>query len=144
MKGAVSQEVIDFGAGYLIGYNVNIENCPFCNGVLTDISISDDDFLCIRKISNCNRELLEAMIKLRDTDIIEYNLKMSQFRTQVEQQESIKQQLSEQSKVHCPYCNSTNVKKISGTERVASLAILGIFSKKINKNFECNSCGGTF
>lgn len=50
----------------------------------------------------------------------------------------------EQSKVHCPYCNSTNVKKISGTERVTSVAMMGIFSKKINKSFKCNACGGTF
>ena len=46
--------------------------------------------------------------------------------------------------VECPYCHSTNVKKISGAERVASVAMLGIFSKKINKSFKCNNCGGTF
>jgi len=47
-------------------------------------------------------------------------------------------------KVECPYCHSTNVTRISNTERVASIAMLGIFSKKINKNFKCNSCKATF
>lgn len=47
-------------------------------------------------------------------------------------------------KPHCPYCNSTNIKKISGTERVASIAALGIFSKKINKSFKCKNCGATW
>lgn len=55
-----------------------------------------------------------------------------------------KKQQREQSKVHCSYFNSVNVKKISGTERVTSVAMMGIFSKKINKSFKCNSCGGIF
>lgn len=46
--------------------------------------------------------------------------------------------------ISCPYCKSTNTKKISATERVASIAMLGIFSRKINKSFKCNNCGGTF
>ena len=46
--------------------------------------------------------------------------------------------------ITCPYCNSTDTKKISGTERVVSVAMLGLFSKKINKSFKCNNCGGTF
>lgn len=46
--------------------------------------------------------------------------------------------------VSCPYCNSTNVKKISGTERAISIVTLGILSKKINKSFKCNNCDGTF
>lgn len=46
--------------------------------------------------------------------------------------------------VECPYCNSTNVSKITGTERAISVIGLGIFSKKINKSFKCKKCGGTF
>ncbi|MDL2219873.1 zinc ribbon domain-containing protein [Ruminococcaceae bacterium OttesenSCG-928-O06] len=44
----------------------------------------------------------------------------------------------------CPTCQSTNVKKISGASRAGSVGILGIFSKKINKSFECGSCGYTW
>ena len=44
----------------------------------------------------------------------------------------------------CPFCNSTNIHKISGTERAVSVIGLGLFSKKINKSFKCNNCGGTF
>lgn len=46
--------------------------------------------------------------------------------------------------VQCPYCQSTDTKKISGTERVLSIATLGLFSNKINKSFKCNNCKGTF
>ena len=30
-------------------------------------------------------------------------------------------------KVHCPYCNSTNCKKISGVSKATSVAMFGIF-----------------
>ena len=46
--------------------------------------------------------------------------------------------------IKCPTCQSTNVKKIGTGERVASVAMMGIFSKKINKSFKCNSCGYTW
>lgn len=44
----------------------------------------------------------------------------------------------------CPTCSSTNVQKIGTGERVASVAMMGIFSKKINKSFKCKSCGYTW
>lgn len=57
---------------------------------------------------------------------------------------SIDSQTKSNPVVECPYCHSTNTKKISGVERLASITTLGIFSKKINKSFKCNNCGGTF
>lgn len=47
-------------------------------------------------------------------------------------------------KPHCPTCGSTNIKKIGGIERGASIAAFGIFSKKINKTFKCGNCGYTW
>lgn len=53
-------------------------------------------------------------------------------------------QIIESSKIHCPNCNSTNVKQISGTERAASVLGLGILSKKINKSYKCLNCKYTW
>ena len=47
-------------------------------------------------------------------------------------------------KPKCPTCGSTNIKKIGGIERGASIAAFGIFRKKINKTFKCNNCGYTW
>lgn len=48
-------------------------------------------------------------------------------------------------KVECPYCHSTNTKKISTTSKVAHTAIFGLFSMSRNsKNFHCNECGADF
>lgn len=45
---------------------------------------------------------------------------------------------------HCPYCNSTNVAKVSGTSRLASTFLFGIGSKKVGKQWKCNSCKSYF
>lgn len=44
----------------------------------------------------------------------------------------------------CPTCQSTNIRKMGGVERGASILALGLFSKKINKTFKCNQCGFTW
>ena len=50
-----------------------------------------------------------------------------------------------QSSVSCPYCQSTNVKKISVLSKAGSVALWGIFaSGKVSKQWHCNSCGSDF
>ena len=44
----------------------------------------------------------------------------------------------------CPTCHSTNVRRMSGLETGASIIVLGIFSRKINKTFQCNNCKCTW
>lgn len=71
-----------------------------------------------------------------------FGLKLSQFKTQLEQQESSKVQ--NDTTPRCPHCKSTNIKSISALNRGASIAALGVFSKKINKSFECLNCKYTW
>lgn len=47
-------------------------------------------------------------------------------------------------KVKCPYCNSTNVTKISTVDRVVSTGLFGLASKKIGKQWHCNECKSNF
>ncbi len=112
-----------------------------CNGELEILNISEDDFDVLCDISYDN-DFLQAMIDLKEKDIIEYNLKMSQFKSQLEQQKSNKSQNDSTPK--CPHCKSTNIKPISTLNRGASIAMWGIFSKKINKSFECLNCKYTW
>ena len=54
---------------------------------------------------------------------------------------------SQQSKptVTCPYCQSTNTKKISGLSKAGSVALFGIFALgKTTKQWHCNDCGSDF
>lgn len=120
-------------------YEDSITKCDTCNTEYETINMSTDDFLTIRDASNCNRDLLFAMIKLHDEDPIEYELKMAQFREIAE-----RKQPNTSNKPHCPYCNSTNLTKVSGTSRFASTLMFGIGSKKIGKQWKCNNCKSYF
>ena len=60
-----------------------------CNGELKALNISWDELSVIEDIST-DKNFLQAMIDLKENDIIEYNLKMSQFKSQLEQQKSSK------------------------------------------------------
>lgn len=106
-------------------------------------NISSNDFNIIKDVSDSDRQFLEAMIELKKNDPIEYQLKMSQFKANLKQQESSKK-VEEDNKPKCPNCHSTNIKAITGTERAMSIMGLGIFSKKINKSFKCLNCKYTW
>lgn len=46
--------------------------------------------------------------------------------------------------IMCPTCKSTNVQSITMKNRFNSIFLLGLFSNKINKTFECKNCGYTW
>lgn len=116
--------------------------CNKCGNKLVQTNITISDFSIIQKISK-NRDFIQAMIDLHDKDIVEYELKMSQFRIQAEQQKNTKK--SQHDNVpKCPTCGSTNIRKIGTGERAVSILGLGLFSKKINKTWKCNNCGHTW
>ncbi len=121
--------------------NETIHDVDGCNGKLVEIPISEEEFNIICYVSDDN-SFLQAMIDLKEKDIIEYNLKLSQFKTQLEQQKNSKTQ--NDTTPRCPNCKSTNIKPISTLNRGASIAMFGVFSKKINKSFECLNCKYTW
>lgn len=47
--------------------------------------------------------------------------------------------------VECPYCHSTDTKKISAVSKGVSVGLFGIFGAgKIVKQWHCNKCGSDF
>ena len=131
-----------FQKGFIYPFEIKSNNeyiCPYCNNKLIDTFITENEFNLIEDISDSDRQFLEAMIELKKNDPIEYQLKMSQFKanSQTEDQNT-------NNVLHCPTCGSTNIRKMGGVERGASIAAFGIFSKKINKTFKCQNCGYTW
>ena len=117
--------------GYYDCYKIPAdEKCYFCGTQLIDSNIPEEDMRVMRQVA-WDANFIEAMIALHDSDIIEYNLKMSQFRSQVVQQECVKK--AEDNRPKCPTCGSHNISKIGTGERVGSVAMWGIFSKKITE-----------
>ena len=118
-------------AAYTPDYTIHKENN--CNGNLIKTNLSYDDFLLLCDISSDN-DFLQAMIDLKDKDIIEYSLKMSQFKSQVQQQKSARQQTSNQ--LRCPKCGSTNVS--TGARGYSFVTGFVGAGKTVNR---CGKCG---
>lgn len=142
----VGNDKKDFQKGFIYPFEIEGNDksiCPYCNNKLVDTLITENEFNLIEDVSDSDRQFLEAMIELKKNNPIEYQLKISQFKANLKQQESSKK-VEEDNKVRCPNCHSTNVKAITGTERAMSIMGLGIFSKKINKSFKCLNCKYTW
>ena len=131
--------------GRLLGVPINLTNHK-CGGKLIPLELDHDDYITLCKVWSTGNEvdytvhwdLYNAMVELKKNDVIEYNLKMSQFRTQVNQQK----QQQESGKPHCPTCGSTNLKKISGLSKAGSVALWGVFAAgRTSKTWHCNKCG---
>lgn len=116
-----------------------------CGGKLIPMELSHEDYITLCEATTSvkntdlrvNWDLYNAMVELKKNDIIEYNLKMSQFRNQVNQQK----QQQESNVPKCPTCQSTNIKKISTTSKVTSVAMWGLLSQKVKRTYHCNKCG---
>ena len=104
-----------------------------CNGELKTLNISWDELSIIEDIST-DKNFIEAMIDLKEKDIIEYNLKMSQFKAQLQQQKSSAPQSA--NTVRCPRCGSTN---ITAGQRGYSL-LTGFVGSGSTVN-RCANCG---
>lgn len=60
-------------------------------------------------------------------------------------QQTAKEQQSSKPTVECPYCHSTNTKKISSMSKAGAVALFGIFAiGKTSKQWHCNECGSDF
>lgn len=132
----------NFHKGFLYPFefeNKPIDICPYCKNSIEDTNLSEDDFDLIEEVSDSDRQFLEAMIDLKKKDPIEYQLKMSQFKANLRQQESSK--VKEDNTPKCPTCGSTNIEKISLGKKAVGGALFGIFSSNVRKSMHCKNCG---
>ena len=130
-----------FYQGYFFGDKANNDFCPVCSHKFEEPTISEEDIDTIKIASNYNRQLLEAMIDLKQKDIIEYELKMGQFRAQAQRQRASQKSAVSSNTPKCPTCGSTHVYKISTTAKAANTVLLGVFGTKRYKTFHCDNCG---
>lgn len=133
------------------GYLILDEENSFCkkhNIQRIEKNININDFNDISWATKTNSECIEAMIKLKEEDPIEYQLKMAQFRELAKQrrenfEEACRksEEESQPPKPKCPTCGSTNIGKISGTKRWFSTGLFGIASSDVGKSMVCKNCG---
>ena len=46
--------------------------------------------------------------------------------------------------ITCPYCKSTDCKKITATAKAVNIALFGIFGNKRRYQWHCNNCKSDF
>lgn len=124
-----------------------------CDGVRVHTKILAEEDVYIENISK-DHEFLAAMNELRSKDLVAFKEKMAEYKIIYEKTHKplprdnkivYKQPAqSTQPQITCPYCKSTNTKKISSASRAGSILGFGIFSKKIGKEWHCNNCNSDF
>ncbi len=149
MEGKTAEELVAMTEMYY---------CPYCGAAITDDDIyfdnSDTCQYCrspkdYKKASHNLDYYLEKGGDWDATIITEENVRRNPLwsdecerRKKIIRGHRIEQFSTEnKNKPKCPTCQSTNIKKISALNRGASIAIFGLFSSKINKQFECENCG---
>lgn len=138
-------------------YFPDIENntipneCNICKGTLIDTEISFEEYKNLSKAKRCpkcKRKYPKIFVKCSkcNTQLMKLSTENKQRNKQMN--EIIKQTQEFQGQqintIKCPYCQSTNVTKISTAGRVVSVGLFGLGSSKIGKQWHCKKCGSDF
>lgn len=132
-------------------YNNSEQKCDYCNNNLEYIP---QQFLIGKRGIAINDELKDQFIN----DYIKSSPEFNQYLFEHREEDMFNKRMSDRAKLahgasileeqnrvpKCPTCGSTNIRKMGGVERGASIAAFGIFGKKINKTFKCGNCGYTW
>ena len=132
-------------------YSMSEQKCDYCNNVMQYVP---EQFLIGKRGIAINDSLKEQFIN----DYIKSSPEFDQYLFEHRDQDMFNKRMSDRAKMShgkavleeasrtpkCPTCQSTNIRKMGGVERGASIATFGIFSKKINKTFKCSNCGYTW
>lgn len=129
--------------GYIYEGDAVPNQCPVCKS-----DAFKEETLYILTELRCSQQLIQEMQKLRQTDIVEYELKMSQFRTQYDNKIAMQIQAQQrqatqqsQNRPKCPTCGSTNIEKISAGKKLAGSMLFGLFSSDVRNTMHCKDCG---
>lgn len=122
-----------------------------------ECSCKDTDYICLdinpveyQNMSPLSQEeLIRRKLRVNLTQFEELKAEWSKLRKLVDR-EYYAQRLAQRneqrqnSMIKCPYCQSSNIAKISTAGRVVSVGLFGLASGKIGKQWHCNNCKSDF
>ena len=120
--------------------------CKEFNFLLVDMLYSDANKLCADGKwdsvlpSYFTDEQVREMIAFRNT-LPEEAFKYAPYLTREAQTNPAQNQHEPAYTPTCPTCHSPDIVKIGSAERAGSVLLFGVFSSKINKQFEFKNCG---
>lgn len=124
------------------------EQCDYCSSIVCPVP---DEYLggksrgfikqdleqqFIDQYIKSSPEFDQCLFDHRDDDLfkrrMENKAKLDHGKSVIEEQSNIPK---------CPTCGSANIKRVSGTSKAVSVAMFGLLSQKVKKQFHCNNCG---
>ena len=122
--------------------DTNPSKCPCCNRDIKELSLTIEEWNILKQISTDSKFILE-MDNLKQTNIIDFNLRLSQFKQSIPESKPQKSATpTPQSNIpKCPTCGSTDIKKISGARRWIGTGLFGLASSDLGKSMQCGNCG---
>lgn len=126
--------------------------CKYCNIPVIQLEINDEELEKeLYKIYKTGNKECEAKFIKKDNrnqfsqEAYEHRLAMIKQENQNRNNQNVQaDQISQKPQIKCPYCNSTDIKKISFTKKAISIGGLGILSNKIGKTYQCKKCKSTW
>ena len=127
-----------------------IETCDYCGTLLLDTGKT----MTMDEVAHMGNKQKQEFESLKQSIFEQYCLTSPQFdQAALEKRKAM--QAGERNKAfnpppapkpkpRCPTCGSTNVRRVDGLERAASILSIGLFSKKINKSYLCKDCKATW
>lgn len=87
----------------------------------------------------------EMNILIYEDYMIEEDKRKEEIQRKIEENEKIQEEREERlyeiEHPECPNCKSRNTHRIKNTSRIISVAVLGLASSKIGKQYKCGKCG---
>lgn len=124
---------------YTVGEGEHKDFCQVHPTEKLEISPLDAEEYDIISTITTDLTFIHSMEELKQSDPIEYQLKLSQFKASLVQQENVKAQNDNIPK--CPTCGSTKLSKVSVTSKAGSVFMFGLLSQKVKKTWHCDNCG---
>ena len=123
------------------------ERCPDCNTEMIDCHCTNKESHNMTDngtYKQWKQQIREKyVVGSSEFDENLYNKRLQEEKATADYYASIPRRPSEP-KVTCPYCKSTNTKKISSMAKAANVAMFGIFGNKRKHQWHCNKCGSDF
>jgi len=126
------------------------EKCPDCGTKMINCHCTEDDWTTIMlegSLEKWEQQMrMKYVVNSKEYDNNLFNSRLQSEKDENDYYDNLMEKAPEFSpSIKCPYCNSTNTKKITTTSKAVHTAFFGIFSIGRNaKQWHCNQCGSDF
>lgn len=139
----------DIYFGFEKEYTAPYLKCRYCNTIVIQTNENSKELFrlfCNSNETTWENKIIELSNKYGNN---QFNQEAYDKRQEIIEQQNIDRirklkKETQQNIPKCPTCGSINIKKIGTGERVTSVGMFGLFSKKINKTFKCLNCKYTW